>query len=131
MTRQETTGIYYLENTFNIDCRDWDHSTWEKFYHHVQKIKRSHSFTGKVTITWTNSGSLTHKENLLKFLNACHEDTAIASLRYDKDANNKKNAVIGAFKITRYMSGQAWSTVERVLEVYFDEIAKHGGWQWQ
>ena len=103
----------------------------ESSNHHSEMIKRSYSLVGKVTVTWSNSGSLTHKANLLKFLNACHEDTDLPCLKYNKHANNTKHAVTAAFEITSTMKGQAWSMVEKVLELYLHEVAKQGDWQWQ
>jgi hypothetical protein len=37
----------------------------------------------------------------------------------------------GAFEVVRTMHGHSWSTVERLLNVYLDQVAKgKQGWEW-
>jgi hypothetical protein len=66
--RRETIAIYYLENSFDIDCPNWRHSVYQEFY----KIYRRHVTAAEQArvdnVFWINTGAWTCKANLLEFL---------------------------------------------------------------
>ena len=49
--------------------------------------------------SWDNSGSLTNKTKLLKFIKMLHQNQNVRGLRYQSDRSVKTTAATGAFEI--------------------------------
>ena len=128
--RQETIAIFYLENRFSVECPDWNYWNFRGLVERLRRLKSSNDISTS-RIACRPNGSLVHKPNLLEFLRATYEGL-VSGLVYDNQKKVTTTAITGAFDIARTMRGQDWSTVEKVLEVYLQEVAKaRVGWQWE
>ena len=123
--RREASSIFYYGNKFEVDCPNWEHSTFRKYY---ERLHRELGPSHDVTTYWVNSGSRTSRANLVRFLQAVHSGKVWVGFQYPGD---RDTGIGGAFEMVRRLEAQKWETVASVLEVYLDEVAKaHLGWRW-
>lgn len=128
LMRQEALPIYFLENSFQLHCTDWDRTYLHKFPRRLQR-QLGPEKQPEVNIQCVNFGSWTHKANLLNLLKACHE-RQFGGFTYQAD-DIESSAVTGAFEIARTMRAVSWEAVEKILEVYLNEVSKRKGrWGW-
>ncbi len=84
-------------------------------------------------VSWINTGQQTCKANLLEFLRAFHDARVDRGFAYpDRSGSDQDNdAIPGAFEIVKTMRKESWSVVEKVVNIYLDQIAKgKAGWEW-
>jgi hypothetical protein len=121
--RQEAIAIYYLENRFDIDCSNWRHSAYQEFYKIYPRHVTASEQARVDNVFWINTRSWTCKANLLEFLKEFHDGRLKRGFKYS-DPAGKNEMIGGAFEVVKTMHGHSWSTVDRLLNVYLDQVAK-------
>ena len=58
------------------------------------------------------------------------KDESLDGFKYPPNSNQSDEAIAGAFEIVRTLHKECWSVVEKVLNVYLDQVAKGRGWEW-
>ena len=128
--RTEASKIYYLENKWTIDYPSWEYSVAEGFVNHVQIVRGFD--LNKMAIQWRNSGSYKNKANLLALAKGLHEGKE--GLRWLGAGENRRPltpATMGALEIAKTMRKSPWEEVQRVLEIYLQQVAKQTkSWTW-
>ena len=129
--RTEASKIYYLENKWTIDYPSWEYSVAEGFVNHVQIVRGFDLY--KMAIHWRNSGSYKNKANLIALAKGLHEGKrGLRWLRGGKMPNLLTSAITGAIEIAKTMTRNPWEEVERVLEIYLEQVPKQSsGWRWE
>lgn len=135
---KEASYIYYCENRFHIDVKDWDYTVYKAFFHHVRTRRGITAFEQSASC-YLNSGSLWNKPNLLSLLRFLHEDPYLRpfyyepNVVYDKDDEEPPDpGITGAFGIVGSLSTLPWEKIEPVLDIYLREIAtEEDGWEWE
>ena len=129
--RTEATKIYYLENEWAIDYPNWEYATAEAFVHHVQLVQGV-AFA-RMKIYWQNSGSHRNRANLLELARVLHEGKrGMGWLAAGNNPSVLMSATMGVNEIARAMKQSPWEQVERVLEIYLEQVPKQtSGWSWE
>lgn len=125
--RSETVKIFYVENKWEIDCPDGECSLRHNFF---ERDYLRHGIARSDIKTYcSDSGSYYKKNNLLHFIKSSHEDSGDRHPSYISNADPVTSAITGAFEIAERMRKQSWADVEKVLEVYLEQVARRRqGW---
>ena len=91
--RREASSIFYYGNKFEIDCPNWECSTYRKYY---KRLHRELGANHHVTTYWINTGSRTSRANLIQFLRAVHEGKVWVGFQYPV---NRSTGISGAFEL--------------------------------
>ena len=129
--REEATSIFFFENEWSLDLKDWDHSFRFAFLDHI-KARLGIDDDADIDWVWRNSGDMYNKTNLLRFIKMLHENQSVPGFCYMADHYSPATAALtGAFEIAKRMKKCSWKDIERVLDIYLHEVAKKkSGWTW-
>lgn len=126
--RQEASGIYYEENYFKIDCRDFDFTADLGFALHARvAIARGQTVAGRLLVSRTNASW----QGLLRYLKAINEGRGIR-LRFNPKDDALLNAICGASDMAYCLRDVEWTKVRKALEIYKKAVinCRHGEWDW-